>query len=242
MEISLVNLDRSPERLAAFRRINTHLASVVRVPAMEGSRFSRPLLIEKKILAEPMAEYTNGAIGCALSHLSLWETAVREKKTLTVAEDDAVFHSHFDALAPSLIASLPQDWDILLWGWNFDSILLFDMLPGAPCLGNFDQQQLRSAVAAYQTSKIDPRAFRLMRAFGTVAYSVSPAGAERLYGHCVPIRPMNTFYPGLNRTLSNTGIDRMMNEAYPSLQSYVCFPPLVVTENDHAASTTLSAR
>lgn len=240
MEISLINLDRNPERLAAFQRINAHLTSVVRFSAMEGSRFSRPLLIEKKILAEPMAEYTNGAIGCALSHLSLWETAVREKKTLTVAEDDAVFHRDFDALAPALIASLPQNWDILLWGWNFDSILLFDILPGIPCLGNFDQQQLRSSLAAYQASNIDPRAFRLMRAFGTIAYSVSPAGAERLYNHCVPVRPMKTFYPGLNRTLSNTGIDRMMNEAYPSLQAYVCFPPLVVTENDNAASTTLS--
>jgi len=239
MEISLLNLDRSPDRLAAFHRMNAHLKSVVRIAAMDGARFSRPMLIEKKILAEPMPDYTDGAIGCALSHLSRWEQAVLDKKPVTVAEDDAVFHRDFDTIAPAVLDSLPPDWDILLWGWNLDSILLFDMLPGMPCLGNFDQQQLRSSIAAYQQSPIRPSTFRLTRAFGTVGYSISPAGAERLYNHCVPIRPMDTFYPGLDRTLPNTGIDRMMNEAYPSLQSYVCFPPLVVTENDHTKSTVL---
>jgi glycosyl transferase, family 25 len=242
MEITLVNLDRNPERLAAFHRINPHLHSVVRVSAMDGARYSRPMLIEKKILAEPMPEYTNGAIGCALSHLGRWEQAVLDRAPITVAEDDAIFHRDFDTLAPAVMESLPPDWDIILWGWNFDSILLFDMVPGVPCVSNFDQTALRASIASWQQSTIAPapRPFRLLRAFGTVCYSISPSGAERLYNHCVPIRPMDTFYPGLNRTLSNTGIDRMMNEAYASLMSWVCFPPLVVTQNDNASSTTLT--
>ncbi|MFP5230538.1 MAG: glycosyltransferase family 25 protein, partial [Acidobacteriota bacterium] len=224
MDVTLINLDRSSERLAAFHRMNGHLQSVTRVAASDGARYPRPMLIEKKILAGPMPEYTNGAIGCALSHLGQWEQAVRDQKVATVAEDDAIFHRDFDMLAPAVLANLPADWDILLWGWNFDSILLFDLAPGVPCLGNFDQAALRASLGGWQQSAMAsaPRPFRLMRAFGTVCYSVSPAGAERLYNHCVPIRPMDTFYPGLNRTLSNTGIDRMMNEAYPSLQSWVC--------------------
>jgi glycosyl transferase, family 25 len=241
MEISLINLDRSPERLAAFHATNAHLASVVRIPAMDGARYSRPMLMEKKILAEPMADYTNGAIGCALSHLGRWEQAVIDKKPLTVAEDDAIFHHDFDALAPQVMESIPSEWDIILWGWNFDSILLFSLVDGVPCLGTFDQKELRASSATWQQSMIAPvpRPFRLSRAFGTVCYSISPAGAERLYNHCVPIRPMTTFYPGLNRSIPNRGIDGMMNEAYPALQAYVCVPPLVVTKNDHAESTIL---
>jgi hypothetical protein len=48
---------------------------------------------------------------------------------------------------------------------------------------------------------------------------------------------METFYPLLNRTLPNRGIDNMMNELYPKINAYVCFPPLVITKNDHALST-----
>ena len=242
MEISLINLDRCSDRLAKFHSTNAHLTAISRVAALEGARFSRDVLIRNNILANPMPEYTNGAIGCALSHLSLWELAVREKKMLTVAEDDAIFHNDFDSLAKEVIDTLPPEWDIVLWGWNFDSFLLFDMLPGASsCLAQFDQAKLRTGISTYQKSDISPKAYRLMRAFGTICYSISPAGAERLHNHCVPIRPMNTFYPGLNRSLVNIGIDRMMNEAYPSLSAFVCFPPLVATENDNGASTTLTA-
>lgn len=240
MEISLINLDRQPDRLASFQRFNAHLSQVTRVAAMEGGNYSRAVLLEKNIFAEPMPGYTAGAIGCALSHLSQWENAFNTGKVTTVAEDDALFHPDFESLAPEVIKSLPCEWDIVLWGWNFDSILLFDMLPGGlSCLGMFDQSQLRASLDAYRTSKIAPQAYRLLRAFGTVCYSISPAGAGRMHKHCLPIRPMESFYPGLNRTLPNEGIDRMMNAAYPQLRAYVCFPPLVVTENDHATSTTV---
>lgn len=240
MEISLINLDRQPDRLASFCRANAHLSEVTRVPAMEGARFSRERLMEKQILAEAMPSYTTGAIGCALSHLALWESAFNSGKVTTVAEDDAIFHPDFQSLAPAVLESLPAGWDIVLWGWNFDSILLFDLVPGVlSCLSQFDQNQLRASLSAYRSAAVAPRAYRLKRAFGTVCYSVSPEGAGRLHSHCVPIRPMETFYPGLNRTLPNAGIDGMMNAAYPDLQAWVCFPPLVVTENDHTTSTTI---
>jgi glycosyl transferase family 25 len=241
VEISLINLDRNPERLAQFHRVNAHLTQVERVPAMDGARYSRTMLVENKILAESMRGYTDGAVGCALSHLARWELACSEKKVLTVAEDDAVFHRDFEPLATRLLANLPADWDIILWGWNFDSILLFDLIPAiSSCLARFDQQKLRSSLAAYQESTISPVTYRLKRAFGLVCYSISPSGAERLYRHCIPIRPMETYFPGLDQWIPNVGIDCMLNEVYASINSFVCFPPVVVTENDHATSTTVA--
>jgi GR25 family glycosyltransferase involved in LPS biosynthesis len=240
MDIAFINLDRSGDRLARFREMNRHLTQLSRIPAMEGSRFSRATLVERNILDSPMDSYTDGAIGCALSHLSLWERAFNDNKTMTVAEDDAIFHGQFEKLARGVIATLPAAWDIILWGWNFDSILLFDMLPGvSPCLGRFDQQSLRASVPVFRQAALVPGAYKLRRAFGTICYSISPQGAGRLHRHCVPIRPMDVFYPGLNSTLPNTGIDHMMNAAYPNLQAFVCFPPLVITENNHATSTTV---
>lgn len=42
--------------------------------------------------------------------------------------------------------------------------------------------------------------------------------------------------PGLRRALPNFGIDVTMNQYYRDLNAYVCFPPLVWTENDKMSS------
>ena len=241
MDISLINLDRCTEKLARFHQFNSHLSAVSRVPAVDGRTLSRAQLIERKIMAEDIPGYTNGALGCALSHFAQWERAVREQKTLNIAEDDAVFHRDFERHAPAILAALPPDWDIILWGWNFDSILFFDLIPGvSPAVATFDQKNLRASLDKFQHSPLFPHPYRLYRAFGTVAYSVTPAGAEKLHRHCVPIRPFEVYYPGLNRSLPNSEVDHMTNDAYPITNAFVCFPPLVVTENDHAQSATVT--
>jgi glycosyl transferase, family 25 len=240
MEISVINLDRSPDRLSDFMENNRHLSSVKRFPAFEGRGISRQSLKERNILEGDMLTYSDGAIGCALSHLVQWEKCINEKKVLTIAEDDAVFHREFECLAQEVLASLPIDWDIILWGWNFDSIVAFDMLPGVSyCIGSFDQDGLRKNIQGYQHAIVAPKAYRAIRCVGTVCYTISPSGAEKLYKYCLPIRTMDVLYPGLNqnRPLPNTGIDNMMNELYPRINAFVSFPPLVATKNDHSIST-----
>jgi glycosyl transferase, family 25 len=126
----------------------------------------------------------------------------------------------------------------VLWGWNFDSILYFDLLPGiSSCVSLFDQQAMRSGVESFQVQPILPRLFRLLRAFGIPCYSISPKGAQLLRGHCLPLREMPVFFPGLNREIPNNGIDIMTNDAYPRINAYVSFPPLVITKNEHERTT-----
>jgi GR25 family glycosyltransferase involved in LPS biosynthesis len=236
--VSYLNLDRSPERLASFLKFNSHLTNVHRVAAVDGSTFSRKDLQAAKVIEGEMADYTDGALGCALSHLCQWEIASRGQEPITLGEDDAIFHHRFEQLASRVLASLPADWDIIQWGWNFDSILAFDLLPGVShCVGAFDQAGLRANVTAYQALALNPIAYRLQRSLGTVCQSISAAGAAKLLRHCLPIRKMETFYPLLNRTLPNKGIDNMMNELYPRINAYVCIPPLVITKNEHELST-----
>src|SRR5439155_5872874 len=113
---------------------------------------------------------------------------ISRKAAITVCEDDAIFHRNFLEHAPRLISSVEPEWDLVMWGWNFDSILLFDLVPGvSPCLANFNQDQLRSAIATYQDQRISPTLFRLLRAFGTVCYSISPRGAQILMERTLPL-------------------------------------------------------
>ena len=39
--------------------------------------------------------YTDGAIGCALSHYQLWNLSIEKNEVLTIAEDDAIFRYDF---------------------------------------------------------------------------------------------------------------------------------------------------
>jgi glycosyl transferase, family 25 len=239
MEVHVVNLDRNPERFESFRENNGHLGSIVRFAAVDGRLISRDQLISRGVFSADAPEYTPGAVGCALSHLSLWKQASEQTGPFTVVEDDALLNQSFEVRATELLQQLPADWDIVLWGWNFDSILLFHLLPtGLPCLTVASEQIFREHLQDFQKLQLNPQTFRLQKAFGTLAYTVSPKGAVKLANHCLPIRPMDVYCAGLNRAVPNFAIDVMANALYQNINAYVSFPPLAVTRNDKSQSTT----
>lgn len=239
MRIRLINLDRSQERLAEFQAHNAHMQSVERISAIDGGRQDIAALVRDGILDQGIVgTYTQGSIGNALSHLALWDEAIATDRIVTVCEDDAIFHRHFEETAGHVIAELPPDWDFILWGWNFDAELMFDMLPGvSAALCRFDQNRMRQETRKFQEQAVAPKPFRLVRAFGTPCYSMSPKGARNFKAFCFPIRPMMVFFPGINRQWPNNGIDIAMNELYPRVNAFVSMPPLVVTTNEPSSST-----
>lgn len=238
MDIRVINLDRSTDRLLTFETLNSHLnLKFLRFPAVDGTKLERGPLVDRGVITADLV-YSDGALGCALSHLALWDLAIEQNQSLTVCEDDAIFNRGFEVAAESLTKALPGDWHMILWGWNFDSVLLFDMIPGvSPCLGVFNQHRMRMGIDAYQSASLMPRPFRLVRAFGTVGYTVSPTGARAMKQHCLPLRYLEVFFPGLERVLPNSGLDIMLNDAYPRINAYVSFPPLIITRNLHSIST-----
>ena len=239
MSMHLINLDRSSERLAEFKAANPHLENVRRFSAIDGYQQDIAALVARGIFEPGVAEgYTPGALGAALSHLALWDEAITTEEALTICEDDAIFNRGFAAIAVDVLEALPPDWDFILWGWNFDSWLLFDLLGGvSPCLCCFDEEQMRAAVAPFQAQAVTPQPFRLRRALGIPCYSVSAKGARALKAACLPLARIKVHFPGLNRHLPNFGIDVMMNNAYPEISAFVSFPPLVITRNEIRKST-----
>lgn len=240
MEINVVNLDRSPDRLQEFIEQNGALpVKFLRWSAVDGSAVDIDALVTEGILDRRiLATYTAGALGSALSHLGLWRRAVETQQPLTLCEDDAIFNHDFPRIAEAVIAQLPADWDIILWGWNFDAHLTFNLLPGvSTCTATFDQEAARGGVEQFVKQQIGVRVYRLMRAFGMPCYTVSCKGAQLLRRHCLPLRPMSVFYPGLKRMWPNTAIDVMASDLYPQIKAFVSLPPLVITKNEHRIST-----
>jgi len=237
VDVHVINLDRSTDRLSSFQELNSHLpVNFTRFPAVDGRSVARAPLVERGIITTDLG-YSDGSVGSALSHLTLWDLAVEKNQPVTICEDDAIFNSGFASAAEAVLQALPPEWHIMLWGWNFDSILLFDLVPGvSPCLSMFDQDWLRQGVDAFRSARLTPQPFRLFHTFGILAYSISPLGAVELKRRSLPIRNMEVYIPGLGRNVANESLDIALNTSYRDVGAYVCFPPLVVSKNSKADS------
>jgi len=228
--------------MLAFEKLNGHLQpNLLRFPAVDGATVARGALADRGTITADLG-YGDGALGNALSHLALWDLSIETNRAFTVCEDDAIFNRGFGPAAESLINLLPSDWHVILWGWNFDSVVLFDMLPGvSPCLSIFDQDRMRMGVEAFQSASLTPRPFRLFNAFGIAGYAVSPLGAQVMKQRCLPLRNRDVPIPGLGRAVPNRALDVVLNDVYPRVNAYVSFPPLIITRNFHTNSTVQPA-
>jgi len=232
-------------RLAQFQELNSHLSGVSRFSAIDGRTIDLPQLVRSGLVREDiLTAYSPGSVGAAMSHIALWEMAISKGTALTICEDDAVFNFSFDALAPRLIDGLQPSWDFILWGWNFDASLCFEFLPGvSSSLARFEQNRLRANCEAFRRLSLDSRTFRLMSFFGLTCYSISAKGAAALKAACVPLQALvpclSVFEsdPPVCVYADSVGIDTAVNSVVSKLNSYVCFPPLVVTKNDWENST-----
>ena len=236
-DIKVISLQRTPERLEAFHHQNNHLKYSV-FPAIEGALVTES---ERKNFIDAGYSYRPGALGNALSHQQLWGQVVLKGESLTICEDDAIFHKNFVVLSSKVLSHLDVDWDICLWGWNFDSILLCNFPQGlSNCSMIFDQNALRQNFLSYIAEDINSLPLRLLQCFGTICYSISPRGAQKFLSQTQPIKKMNVFFPSLNRALENVALDISMSAFYSGNKSYVAFPPLVVTKNEVELSTVQS--
>jgi GR25 family glycosyltransferase involved in LPS biosynthesis len=236
--IRLINLERATDRLQAFVTANQDVDAAVEVfRAVDGSIQDIDDLIREDYVAPGLMErYTASNLGCSLSHICLWQEAVDRAEPTTACEDDAVLRRDFAARSAELISSAP-DFGIILWGWNFDAPLAIELMPGTHAALRCDQAELRETLAVFPTIDIKPRLFRLRQAFGTVCYTVSPAGARKLLDRLVPLRPLEITLAGKSQRFPHVGIDVALSSVYAELSAYVCVPPLVVTPNIKSGET-----
>lgn len=85
-------------------------------PAVNGNK------LEKDVMGEYISPFyqnfgPKGAIGCAISHMKVWEKAVKNKNKYTaIFEDDVVFYPEFEKYIKKCLDNLPDDFDILYLG------------------------------------------------------------------------------------------------------------------------------
>jgi glycosyl transferase family 25 len=191
-----------------------------------------------------LSMFSAGALGCAMSNLTLWNQSIANGQIVTICEDDAIFNHAFEPRAAELMKSLGDDWDIIFWGFNFDMFLSFDMIPGvSPCVATFSQDQMRAGSGEFQKQIIAPQVFKAIWVFGTVCYSISPKGAAVIKSKILPLRPQVIPFPDAKNVSPyspawrTVGIDNCINAVHREIKSFVCFPPLVISKNEPEKST-----
>lgn len=237
MKNYVINLKRQPEKFERFSKLNAGSGiAFEHFEASDGSEMSEQDAVGAKVMA-PDTKLTKGAIGCGASHQRIWKEMAQATTPALVFEDDAIVRNDILAVVSALLANL-ENWDILVLGYNTDSILDLEIARGMSSAVMFTPQYpTKESEAAFQKSKAAVSALKLNHCFGTSGYAVSPGGAKKLLKFCFPMDNRQVAIPALKRSISAFGLDCMLNDVYKNVEAFACFAPLVLPKNDRAAST-----
>lgn len=124
MKIYLINLDRSPERLARMTEIFSDLGlEFTRLPAVDGACLTQVELdaIAPTRTSGPV-KLTVGDVGCFLSHIECWRLiAEGENECAAIFEDDLHFSNSF-ADFMSDTSWLPGKFDVIKIETSFETV------------------------------------------------------------------------------------------------------------------------
>ena len=146
---------------------------------------------------------------------------------------------NFGSVLARSMPMLGLNWDIIMLGYNTNSILDIEMIPGCDLRGGFSLAHPTARdLETFAAMTAPVGIYRLRNAFGVCGYIVSPTGAQKLGNACFPLNNRRIMIPALGGALVPYTVDCMMNDAYRTIRAWACFPPLVMTSNDVLSSTT----
>jgi GR25 family glycosyltransferase involved in LPS biosynthesis len=229
IDIFVISLERSADRKRVFDAYNSKYINYTYHNAVDGKTINIDTL-DEAILKKGSQNYSNSAIGCAISHLQLWKKCIELNKPIVIMEDDAIvkcdYNTHINNLMNNLV---PNEWDIIQLNYNFDSVLSYNNTNYETCHCLFGRHKMtKTDIDTFVSTKINPTLAKLNFCFGMSAYIINPAGAKKLINGCFPMDNRILTMPFLNNLMSYT-IDCMANSIYKDISAYVCIIPFVVT-------------
>jgi glycosyl transferase family 25 len=117
--VYLINMDKDCDRLEKVTKECDKVGiKFQRFTGVKVSDVSQNIL-DKYIPDETQKYGPNGMIGCGLSHLFVWQDAVKNNyKNIVVLEDDVHFTYDFNEYLHNIMEEVPNDYDILYLGYG----------------------------------------------------------------------------------------------------------------------------
>ena len=234
LRVCAIHLPQAQERKRRFLELNQiEGVRFVFVDGVDGRQLDLQELIRQNLMRPGTTRFTFSTVGGGLAHRATWLQAVALGAPIVVCEDDAVFRKDFRRQFEACRKAVPDDWDLILLGYNFDSVLDAELIPGVECLrARFLKRPLgEPELRRFQEATNPISMLPLRNAFGLPAYAISPDGARHLLSNVFPIHNRPVPVPALSRTIVSFSIDATMNGFYKDMAAYVCVPPLVVSPN-----------
>lgn len=235
----VINLARTPERLATFYRQNGGTGiDFRRFEASDGRAISEAEAIDRGLIKRGTKWNSPGTIGVAQTHRRLWEATVAEGRPRIVFEDDVFIREDARDVYVRQVANL-KAWDIILLGYNTDALVEFIMAGDFAMSALFAEKRPdRAQLERFARDRGGPSAlFRLRHAFGISGYAISPSGAAKLLARCFPMDNRPLIFKAAKNRFNAFSIDGMMNDVYGDIDAYAFIGPLVLPHNDWNAST-----
>jgi glycosyl transferase, family 25 len=240
MEIKkyIVHLADHVQRKLDFLSVNTVPNNFIWMEGTIGANVNRQALVQSGVLKKE-AEIIDGSLGNALSFIRLFKQSIDTNEIVTILENDAILSHHFDPYSLRLLESIGFDFDIIQWGWNFDSVLY--LFPLSSAMGPVEirarQDFAQTGFRKFQELACARTLIPLGHQWGAHCFTVTPKGAKRLLEMLLPLNTDLFFREDLNLRIKPRSLDSMLGRCYPKLKAYSCFPPLSMALNDKAKST-----
>ena len=132
MKVYCISMEKNPEKIIenissnGFPQVKIFDAVNGKALAPSGSKFVSVFALEN-LLQKNERRYhaelgTWGAVGCYLSHVSLWQQLVQDTddESYLIFEDDVMFSNNFANKYTKCMENIPKNWDILFLDlmWN----------------------------------------------------------------------------------------------------------------------------
>jgi glycosyl transferase family 25 len=239
VEPCVITLDRESDRYRRFAQANAHLDATV-FSAIDGAGLDYDDCVQRNFLTRDCADsglVTRGALGCAISHWTLWWKAIYEQKSLLILEDDVVTHG--DVLGWIDRSEACRTADMVLFGINTDSVVEAVSPEGVHQISIFgethpDYASIASKLAL--TKSADVRLWRLLAGFGQCCYLVTPHGAKKLVETVLPLRLDTIAIALMDLPIPCISTDRRLNALFATMDAYLAMPFLAWTPNMDSAT------
>ncbi len=186
----VINLDRRKDRLESFRAAHSDL-EFERLSAYDGCALR--LTPEIHRLFRPNDFFWKKAVlGCAMSHLAVWQKVAEATKPYLILEDDARLAPGWQKALQDALQAVPVDYDVLYLG---------GILP--PNRAGFDQvkEQVAPGVCRVAQNKMfgQPEPTRYFH-FCNYSYVLTPAAARKILNRIIQ---RDGFYTSADHMICN---------------------------------------
>lgn len=232
MKFKLISLKRTPDRLQEFIQHHPDFEFEL-FEAIEGQQLDVESLVHNRtIMPYILNMYKKGALGSAMSHISLWKECAQGNEWYTVIEDDAFLCKNFKEIVEK-VQSETNNCDFIFWGTNVEAPFNVEILSGVATANIvINNNQLIQHIEKWPLQTVFPQLFPVLWAIGIPCYSIHPRSAQYLLDNCLPIRVYDNVH-------GNYGIDHsILHEVInQNMRAYISVPPIALTKNDVANST-----